>query len=501
MRFIKEEEGQAVVLVAVAMAFFLVAAIGLGVDGSQLYAHRQMAQTAADAAALSAIEDIFENTYTATGTGFSISAFNCSSTTNGETPCAYAIKNGFTGNGTTGPDTVAISFPGAPSGVTLATGFPAEVVKATVSRQVPTTLLRLVRFVAPTATTVTATATAAIVSVVAPIPIIVNHPTLTGSMSGNGNISITICGGPQTSIWVNSSNGNATSTQGSSNSVDLTHAGPPDPGDCTGTTDPGGIFGVAGGPSSPTFTITPSNGYKYEDGWIPDPLAWVTAPTNTGWPTPTKIPGIPAGTDGCTAALAPCTLYKPGIYPTGIDGGGQNNLFSPGIYYVQNGGFKCDAGCTMAMATGVANDSTTGTAWAAGHMMVYNTGSGLFTLTATGTINLVGAPSGDLNYPSILLFQDRTSVAHTGNNKNTVHTLGGNGSLTLVGTVYMTNTRATMLASASHYQQLDLQGTPGSATKIQGEVIVDALSLGGHGSLTMNLNNAAYTIAQIALVN
>jgi hypothetical protein len=134
-------------------------------------------------------------------------------------------------------------------------------------------------------------------------------------------------------------------------------------------------------------------------------------------------------------------------------------------------------------------------------MMVYNTGSGLFTLTATGTINLAGAPSGDLNYPSILFFQDRASVAHTGNNKNTVHTLGGNGSMTLTGTVYMTNTKATMVANASHYQQLDLQGTPGSATKIRGEIIVDALSLGGNGGITMNLNNAANLVSQIALVN
>jgi hypothetical protein len=132
-------------------------------------------------------------------------------------------------------------------------------------------------------------------------------------------------------------------------------------------------------------------------------------------------------------------------------------------------------------------------------MMVYNTGTGTFQLTANGTINLVGAPSTDANYPSILFFQDRTSPANTG--KSGAHAMGGNGGLTLMGTIYMTNTRATMQGDSTHYQELDLQGTPGSGTKIEGEIIVDALNLGGNGGITMNLNNAAYTVSQIALVN
>lgn len=497
MRFVKrarDEEGQAVVLVAVAMSLFLIGAIGLGIDGSHLYAQRQMAQTAADAAALSAIQDIFQGTYTAAGTGFTISAFTCG-TSDTRTPCVYAASNGF---GKTANDTVAISFPGSASGVSgLATGFPAELATAKVSRTVPTTLLR---FVGSGATTVSATATAAILSVVSPIPILVNHPTLSGAFHGNGNVSVTICGGPQRSIQVNSNSASATATSGNANSVNLTHAGPPDPGDCSGVNDPGGQFGVKGDQPTPTFNITPSNAYSYEDDWIQDPLAWVTAPTAASLPTapaPTTVNGV--GTDGCPSAS--CQLYRPGIYPSGIDGKLKDNLFSPGIYYLQGSkGFVCDAGCTMNMATGVAADSTTGTGWAAGHMMVYNTGTGLFTLTATGIINLVGAPATDPNYPSILFFQDRGSVAHVGTNKNTGHIMGGGGSLTLVGTLYMTNTRATMLADATHYQRLNLQGTPGSGTLIEGEIITDVLDLGGNGGITMNLNNAAYTVNQIALV-
>lgn len=500
MRFIqrmRDEEGQAVVLVAVAMSLFLIGAIGLGIDGSHLYAQRQMAQTAADAAALSAIEDIYENTYSAAGTGFSIAPFTCS-ISDARTPCAYAAENGF---GTNANDAVAISFPGSAPGVgSLAGGFPANLVTANVSRTVQTTLLR---FVGASATTVNATATAAILSVVSPIPIVVNHPSLSGAFHGNGNVTVTICGGPQRSIQVNSSSQTATATSGNSNLVDLTHAGPPDDGTCTGLNDPGGVFGVWGNEPTATFNITPSNAYQSLQPWIQDPLYWVTAPTaDPAWPTdpPQQVINT-VGQDGCTAT--PCYLWSPGIYTSGIDGKGQNNLFSPGIYYIQgNNGMVCDALCSMTMATGagIGSDTATGTGWSAGHMMVYNAGTGLFTLTANGTINLVGAPATDANYPSILIFQNRGSVAHVGTNKNTGHMMGGGGSLTLVGTLYMTNTRATMIADATHYQRLNLQGTPGSGTHIEGEIIVDVLDLGGNGGITMNLNNASYTVNQIALV-
>ena len=56
----KGEEGQAVVLVALAMGVFLLGAVGLAVDGSHLYSQRQMAQSAADSAAIAGIMSIFD---------------------------------------------------------------------------------------------------------------------------------------------------------------------------------------------------------------------------------------------------------------------------------------------------------------------------------------------------------------------------------------------------------------------------------------------------------
>ena len=74
--------------------------------------------------------------------------------------------------------------------------------------------------------------------------------------------------------------------------------------------------------------------------------------------------------------------------------------------------------------------------------------------------------------------------------------------MTLIGTIYLTNTRATMLSTPSKYQELDLQGGSGSGTLLEGEIIVDSLQLGGNGSIQMDLNsNASYIVSQVALVN
>jgi hypothetical protein len=110
----------------------------------------------------------------------------------------------------------------------------------------------------------------------------------------------------------------------------------------------------------------------------------------------------------------------------------------------------------------------------------------------------VGSPVGS-SYKGILFFQDRNSAANTGKN---AHSLGGGGGMTLQGTIYLNNTLATMKGDATHYQELDLQGTPGSATVIQGEVIVGVLGLGGNAGITMNLNSdKSLDIRQVAMVN
>jgi Putative Flp pilus-assembly TadE/G-like len=501
MRY-KSEEGQAVVMVAVAMSIFLLAAIGLAIDGSHIYAQRQMAQTAADAAAQAGIMSIFDGTNAGGTAGFSTgSSFNCS-TTDARTPCSYANKNGF--GGTTN-DTVTVSFPAdsAAPGVTFAGSFPTNLIQVTVQRTVGTTLMHLL---GPATSTVKATAMAAIVDVFAPVPILVTHPTLASSFSLSGNPKITICGGPRRSIQVNSGAGVAAGANGNP-TVDLSHAGPPDPGDCsTGT---GADFGVWGGPASPAFTYSGGSTGQYRQPASPilDPLANVAAPpVPTAAPAPTPLANGFSGCPTTQKISKPCMLYSPGLYTSGFDKMSTMNtapVLKPGIYYIQTStGFNCSANCDMYMATGFTDATTLWT----GNVLIYNTGpaatptnAGQFNLGADGSINLVGSPSGS-SYKGILFFQDHNSVANTGN-KN-AHSLGGGGGLILKGTIYLNNTLATMKGDATHYQELDLQGTPGSTTLIQGEVIVGVLGLGGNAGITMNLNSTStLDIRQVAMVN
>ncbi|MBS1798688.1 MAG: hypothetical protein JSS95_02565 [Acidobacteria bacterium] len=514
----KDDDGQAIVLVAVAASFFLIGAIGLGIDGSHLYAQRQMAQAAADSGAIAGIMSIFDGTYSTGGTAFPLTTFTCG-TTDARTPCAYVSKNGF---GTSASDTVTIDYPSTAPGVSLASGVPANLLRVTVSRQVKTTILRMLGIVGGGASvsTVKATATAAIVSVASPIPILVTHPTLSGAFSMSGNPAVTICGGPHRSVQVNSTSSTASTSNGAKATINLSHAGPPDPGNCT--TGAGADFGATGGPSSEPFgTFTVGNGsYVTKASPIKDPLASVAEPgppIPTGWPTITPpttkyvagatVPG--GGTCPTSAGSAGCTLWKPGVYNGGIAISGTTALMQPGIYYINgpatSGSAKgaalyCHSNCNMQMATGF-TDTTTGTGWT-GNVMFYSTGSGspaaagAFNLTANGTINLVGAPTTS-PYKGILLFQDRNSQGNNTPSKNP-HQIGGGGAMQLQGTIYLNNTTMT----SSQYQELDLSGGSGSGTTIQGEIIVGVLALGGNGSITMNLNSTpAYTVNQIALVN
>src|ERR1700688_1395953 len=79
--------GQAVIVMVACLSIFMIGALGLAIDGAQMYAQRQMAQTAADAAAQAGILSIFDGTNSGGGAAFTTgSSFNCS-TTDARTPC------------------------------------------------------------------------------------------------------------------------------------------------------------------------------------------------------------------------------------------------------------------------------------------------------------------------------------------------------------------------------------------------------------------------------
>ena len=475
------QRGQAILLVLVAMSLLLLGALGFAIDGAQMYAQREMAQAAADAAAQAGIASIYTGTNATETTTFGLavgSIASCTTPTDGRTPCAYAQRNGFN----TGSDTVKVDFIKNGS-APYAQSPTVNQVKVTITRTLNTTLLR---FLGPATSSIKATATAAMVNVPSPTPIIVTHPTASGALSVAGSAAITICGGPNQSIQVNSSSLTAVSINGNP-PINLTHAGPLDPGDCSAGT--GGDFGVFGGPVAQPSQITVGASGSYIPGSlpIPDPLgalgANVAAPTQPG--TIGVKTSVAKGVNGC-AVNGGCSLYKPGYWAGGLTQvKNETALFSPGIYFMDgSGGFSNAANGIIQMATGLTDGvAGTNTGWT-GNVLFYLKGTGVISLGANSNATLVGSPSASA-YKGILFFEDRAAGALT-------HTLGGGGAMSLSGTIY--------LPSAN--QALTLGGGGGSSTLIAGEIIVGTLSLGGNSSITMNLNaNPTVVVQKIALVN
>jgi hypothetical protein len=503
------ERGQAVVLMILSLSIFVFAAMGLAIDGAQLYAQRQMAQRAADAAAQAGIVTIFDG-----GSAIGTTAYYCTST-DATSPCTYSSKNGYTAGTCTssasaspGADCIKVDpNPGVTVPGTLDPGTPNEL-QVTVTRAVPMTLMKLAGF---TSLNVTARATAAILDVQSPVPILVTHPTLAGTLSQNGATVIKICGGPQRSIQVNSSNAAA---YGGGGSVDLSTGGPTDTlGNCTGH---GSDFGVFGGDlSNPGSVSLGTKGhYLAPADPIQDPFASVAAPTQ-----PTG--SLPKGGQACTHCGncpngSSCQEYVPGNYASGVDTTGNDAIFDPGVYYLASGGFTTKNGA-VGMCTSCAADLTTKNG-----MVLYDTGplsggcdaTGGFTIDTNSTSptggfygagisssNLTGVPAAP--YYGILYFEDRNACAHTGNGSNGHHTLGqGNSCVSQVGTTYITNTRAIMVANAAQYQEVRMNGGTCSGVSVVGEIVVSTLGIVGNSTITMQLLPTAFiTVRQIALVN
>lgn len=536
-----KRSGQAVLLVVAGMSIFLMGAVGLAVDGSHLYVQRQLAQAAADAAAQAGIMSIFVGTNTggahpfAVGTGTPYT-YTCSGLADAATPCYYAqTLNRFNVTGDT------VTYVANPAGITFASlspAYPVKVLQVTVTRSVPATVMKLLNW---NSFAIAATGVAAIISVDSPIPIIVTHPTMSGSInaggSGNGTacdgtsesgVKITICGGGPQSIQVNSASATAVAWNG--NPVfDLAHAGP---------TGNGGSFGVTGGPNGANALMgcsgTQISGCTYlgTAGFyidpappIADPLAGVAAPTDPslgapgGATNPAPVANAYApGSNGCPAiATTNCTLYFPGKYtsPISISGAGGGKkwvVFAPGIYYMLGVDFSIASNGNVYSATGlvdgvktatpsIANCCGTGTGWGAAAnvpanagMLVYMTGTGgtptigAISVSANSNVNLVGSPNNS-SYKGILFFADRAAASQT-------HSLNGGGGLTLTGTIYTTSSN-----NNATYQTLRFGGNSGSNTQVTGEIITSALDLQGTPNLRMYLSSVpAYLVSKVALI-
>jgi hypothetical protein len=427
------EAGQAILFFVVVLGLFLLGALCFALDLTNLWFHRQAAQTAADAACVAGAMDLLVDAQGgATGhQGFTTgTAFDCSSTSTAAYPvCKYAKFNGYDSANTTPGNLVSVSFPTAPPGVTAPPTSLASTpfMRIDVLDHTQTFFYGLLS--GATTRDVTAFSTCGVVLAAAPLPLLVldpKNPVTTPpqaalNIAGTGTISIV--GGPSQSIQVNSYK-NASSC-GASNcannlpwgsaQIDLSAGGP------SGT---GSDMGLYGGPvTAPTGFLPGSTGHWVSPSApIGDPFAQVCAPGQSGCPAingnspPAKpsgplvpadqaTPPQPAG-QGCTSIPCSvaykdhgcpeptavrgdgkCILFTPGLYDSttgfasgisvGPGGGstGQTALFDPGLYYVV-GGLALNSNSTVRPGTG-AGDGT-------GGVVFYFAGSG----TTAGTVTV-----------------------------------------------------------------------------------------------------------------
>jgi hypothetical protein len=318
------EQGQTFLVIVVFIAVIVLASLGLATDYAQIWAHRQMAQGAADAACqagaadvyLKAIDPAAQSTY---GLDFSWvgSPFDCSAKPN-SAPCKYASFNGYSGAN------VAVTFPSSlPSLPSLPPGFGTiqyPYIQVTITDPVA---LSFTKIVSSSATfTVSAKAGCGLSPVAVPIPLLVLHQTASAAVSIVGTAGIKILRGPNRSIQVNSNSTTAVSV----GTVDLSQAGP------NGT---GADFAVFGGPSAKPAGVSVGSTGHWTSPSTPIGDPWVTVatpgvPSAAGTATP-----VPFAVNGCPDPLG-CLEFSGGNYTSCVNTvapGGNGCLISPTFTY------------------------------------------------------------------------------------------------------------------------------------------------------------------------
>jgi len=387
----RSDEGQVTIFVVLTVSLFLLLFVGFGVDMTNLFLHRQMAQGAADAACVAASMDMLRNdTVGSSFGGFTAgTAYNCTASST-DAPCKYAALNGYTSPGLTAgkeSNLVAISFPGSVPGAVSPDSIVSGIVsvpfvQATVTDRVKVYFASLLS--GTKTQDVAALAKCGLQLVQAPVPLLVLDPRNETSVRPVGAFTIDIYGGPQKSVQINSSSSSAYSASGcSKGGFNLTQGGP-------STT--GSDLGITGAEAANCWVPGTTSVWSDPDTPISDPFATVCAPGQstdcqttvnvppTGtvqatYSAPAPPPNAPAvttvagGVDGCPIGDT-CSRFQHGAYPGGISLGngkagtaGTTGVFDPGLYYVTGGmSLASNSQVCAGTATGIyAGDGTKGT--------------------------------------------------------------------------------------------------------------------------------------------
>jgi hypothetical protein len=349
-----------------------------------MYAHRQMAQAAADAAAQAGIMNILDGTNATSahpfGTGTPPIASSVCTTTDARTPCVYARDNGFGG---TSSDTVTLSFPATVSGVALSSAtVPAFAV--TVQRTLKTGLIRFIG--AGATSTITAKATAGLVGTVSPDCVYSLDPSAQNAFQATNGATVALSG---CAIAVNSTNSDALTVSGGS----IVSA--------SAITVAGGVSISNGGSTTPAPTTGAAS--------AADPLASLPSPAVGACNYTNYSPGW--GTWALT----------PGVYCGGINiSNGATATFAAGTYII-NGGSLTLVGGTTDTGSGV---------------MFYLTGTnatyGSVNISNGANVTFSGPASGP--YMGIVFYQNRSITSSVN------ATFSGGVSMKLTGTLYFPTT-------------------------------------------------------------
>ncbi len=372
------QAGQASVFLLMILATFLLASVGFAVDLSNMWFHRQAAQSAADAACVAGAMDMLylQNGTITSSPGFTVGTTGDCNASSAAALCRYAQFNGYTAttsaagwstNTPAGAIAVSWTFPVTVNGVTAASGITHPFLNVVVQEKPATWFMGMVGV---KSLTVGASCTCGLPPGVGGAPLVILNPTLGGALTLSGGAHIVITGGPQTSIQVNSSANGSPSSNASSNAVYCNGGnGFPIDTSAAGPSGTGGDLAIVGGPTTNQFcggsyilNNTTKAHWKSPVAAVPDPYASVPAPTQPAakvaeavTPVATTAQGyspnkdatygyiygtwVASGTDSCPNTAAQqhyltysgsypynggniygnCLEFTPGYYPNGID--------------------------------------------------------------------------------------------------------------------------------------------------------------------------------------
>ena len=516
------ERGQATILLVLALGIFTLGFIGLATDYTGLWYQRQAAQGAADATCQAGAMDLllFAEGQATPKMNFTPSVgatINCASASTAA-PCVIAKRNGY--DGTVAGNQVVLTFPASVGGTPPAPpGVAAPYIRVDVTRQAPVYFSKVLSRKKTTA--VHATATCGLAMPLGPIPIVVLHRTDPQAISMSGAKStISIIGGGQRSIQVNSSN-----TPGAVNlsTIDLHLAGP---------NNSGGDFAVFGGPSTAPGSVSlgSTGNWIYPATPVNDPYQSIAAPAQPAAGKKT------AKTTKCTTAVAGCYKfngcpdskgcdeYTAGYYAANIQVKNATAIFDPGVYYLGNG-LDLNSNSTVRVSTAAGDGS--------GGVMFFFSGTGTLNITSNsgksgladiyhvdGSTNggvqsrALKCPGGSANpaqvpatidgnvllapctgtygdptgqYRGFLYFQDRSAAASP--------SWQGGGNTLAAGFMYFHQCRAngnglncSAPGSGGYGTTLNLGGNPGSGSYTVGSIVTDRIAMNGNPGISMILS-------------